>query len=135
MTRIRAIYSIFPIPLHKTWDTPAYTRNFPHHSMNTSSFPDHPIKIKWYSLYTISYRGMVSTPHIPDHPRSFRAVAAIVAFNRCSIKRPQRATTIPPRVNLNRHPRRASGTSECVVNSKPDSATWRVVLGLSTSGV
>ena len=49
MARMRShdsIYSISPIPLHKTWDTPAYTRNFPHHSMIPARFPDHPIKIK-----------------------------------------------------------------------------------------
>ena len=46
MARIRAIYSISPIPLHKTWDTPAYTRNFPDHFMIPARLPDYPIKIK-----------------------------------------------------------------------------------------
>ena len=49
MTRIRShdsIYSISPIPLHKTWDTSAYTRNFPYYRIIPASFPDHPIKIK-----------------------------------------------------------------------------------------
>ena len=49
MARMRShgsIYSIFPIPLHKTWDTPVYTRNFPDHSTDISNFPDYPIKIK-----------------------------------------------------------------------------------------
>ena len=80
MTRIRAIYSIFPIPLHKTWDTPAYIRNFPYHGMISVNFPDHSIKIKWYGLYIILYHGMISTFYIPDHPRPFRAVIIIIAI-------------------------------------------------------
>ena len=80
MTRIRShgsIYSISLIPLHKTWDTSAYTRNFPYHGMISASFPDHPIKIKWYGLNTIPYRGMISTPYIPDHTTPFRPVREI----------------------------------------------------------
>ena len=69
-----SIYSIFPIPLHTTWDTPAYIRNFPYHGMIPARFPDHPIKIKWYDLNTIPYHDMVSTPHIPDHTTPFRPV-------------------------------------------------------------
>ena len=49
MARIRShdsIYSISLIPLHKTWDTSAYIRNFLYHGMIPVNFPDYPIKIK-----------------------------------------------------------------------------------------
>ena len=46
IARIRAIYSIFLIPLHKTWDTPAYIRNFLDHFIISARLPDYPIKIK-----------------------------------------------------------------------------------------
>ena len=77
MARIRShnsIYSISLISLHKTWDTPIYIRNFSYHEIILVNFPDHPIKIKWYDLNIISYRGMVSTPYILDHITPFRPV-------------------------------------------------------------
>ena len=70
-----SIYSIFPIPLHKTWDTPTYIRNIPDYSTDISNFPNYPIKIKWYDLYTILYHDMTSTPYMPDHPRPFQGVS------------------------------------------------------------
>ena len=80
MARIRShgsIYSISLISLHKIWDISTYIRNFPYHGMIPVNFLDYPIKIKWYGLNTILYRGMVSTPHIPDHTTPFRPVASV----------------------------------------------------------
>ena len=46
MTRIRAIYSIFLISLHKTWDIPIYIRNFLDYFMIPARLLDYFIKIK-----------------------------------------------------------------------------------------
>ena len=70
----RLIYSIFLIPLHTTWDTPTYIRNFLYHEIILARFLDYLIKINWYDLNIILYRGIISTPYIPDYTTPFRLV-------------------------------------------------------------